>query len=171
VPEIEVVLGDITSEQLDAIVNAANGSLLGGGGVDGAIHRAAGPALLEACRELRRTSLPDGLAVGDAVATVAGDLHARWVIHTAGPDRWAGQTDPTLLRSCFDRSLEVAGEVGARTIAVPAVSAGIYGWDPDAVAYIAMGAARDADPAGGVELIRFVLANDRVHAAFAAALP
>ncbi len=165
-----MVLGDITRQRVDAIVNAANGSLLGGGGVDGAIHRAAGPALLEACRELRRTTLPDGLPVGEAVATTAGHLQARWVIHTVGPDRWAGQTDPTLLRSCFDRSLEVAAELGARTVAIPAVSAGIYGWDPDAVAYIAMGAARDADPAGGVDLVRFVLANDRVHAAFVAAV-
>src|SRR5688500_15498505 len=112
--------GDITKDaEADAIVNAANSSLLGGGGVDGAIHRAAGPALLEECRELRRTSLPDGLPVGRAVATGAGDLAARWVIHTVGPNRHAGETDPALLASCFASSLAEATRVGARTIAFP----------------------------------------------------
>src|SRR5207342_656837 len=100
---------------------AANSSLLGGGGVDGAIHTAAGPRLLDECRQLRQTSLPDGLPVGDAVATGAGDLNIRWVIHTVGPNRHRGQTDPALLASCFTRSLEVAREVGARSIAFPAV--------------------------------------------------
>ena len=166
---ITCVLGDITAETTDAIVNAANSSLLGGGGVDGAIHRAAGPRLLAACRELRATTLPDGLPVGDAVATPGFDLPARWVIHTVGPNRHAGQTDPALLASCFTRSLDVATEVGARTVSFPAVSAGIYGWEPDAVARIALGAVR-AHPAPGVEAIRFVLFSDRLLGAFEAAV-
>ena len=111
---IEIVEGDITTLDVDAIVNAANSSLLGGGGVDGAIHAAAGPSLLEECRELRRTSLTDGLPVGAAVATGAGRLAARWVIHTVGPDRHAGQTDPALLASCFESSLAEAARVGER---------------------------------------------------------
>jgi len=102
---IEAVEGDITAQALDAIVNAANSSLLGGGGVDGAIHAAAGPALLAECREVRRTAYPLGLPVGAAVATGAGDLAARWVIHTVGPNRHAGQTDPALLAPCFTSSL------------------------------------------------------------------
>ena len=102
---IESVEGDITTEHVDAIVNAANSSLLGGGGVDGAIHRAAGPHLLEECRELRRTAYPRGLPVGEAVATGAGNLPTRWVIHTVGPNRHVGQTDPALLASCFETSL------------------------------------------------------------------
>ncbi|MET0902782.1 MAG: O-acetyl-ADP-ribose deacetylase [Acidimicrobiales bacterium] len=169
-PRIEVVQGDITREQVDAIVNAANRSLLGGAGVDGAIHRAAGPALLEECRELRRTTHPHGLAVGDAVATGAGDLAARWVIHTVGPNRGAGETDPALLASCFDASLARARELGATTIAFPAVSAGLYGWDPADVARIALASARDPSNTGDLEVIRFVLFNEEAYAAFAAAL-
>ena len=112
--------GDITTVAVDAIVNAANSSLLGGGGVDGAIHRAAGPELLAACRDLRASSHRDGLPVGDAVATPGFALPARWVIHTVGPNRHAGQTDPQLLASCFRRSLEVADELGVVCLAVPA---------------------------------------------------
>src|SRR4051794_29110346 len=126
--ELTAELGDITTVDTDAIVNAANPSLLGGGGVDGAIHRAAGTRLLDACRELRQTTLPHGLSVGDAVATPGFALPARWVIHTVGPNRHAGETDPELLASCFRRSLDVASDVRARTVAFPAVSAGIYGW-------------------------------------------
>jgi len=171
-PELSVEQGDITRSRVDAIVNAANSSLLGGGGVDGAIHAAAGPRLLEACRELRRTRLPDGLPVGDAVATPGFDLPARWVVHTVGPNRHAGQTDPALLASCFTRSLDVAAEVGARTVAFPAVSAGVYGWAPDDVARIAVGAVRGwarARP-GGIDQVRFVLFNAPVLAAFRTAL-
>jgi O-acetyl-ADP-ribose deacetylase (regulator of RNase III) len=177
---IEAVRGDITREHLDAIVNAANSTLLGGGGVDGAIHDAAGPALLAECRELRRTVLPDGLAVGDAVATGAGLLPARWVIHTVGPNAYRGQRDPALLASCFTRSLDVAAQVGAASVAFPAVSAGIYGWDVHDVARIAVGAIRAwaeaavgaPTPARGrhVQLVRFVLFADAVLAAFEAAL-
>ena len=110
---ITAELGDITTVDVDAIVNAANSSLLGGGGVDGAIHRAAGPELLAACRALRASSHRDGLPVGEAVATPGFALPARWVIHTVGPNRHAGQTDPDLLASCFSRSLDVADELSA----------------------------------------------------------
>jgi len=169
---LEAVGGDITTQQVDAIVNAANSSLLGGGGVDGAIHAAAGPRLLEACRELRRTVLPDGLPVGGAVATPGFDLPSRWVIHTVGPNRHAGQTDPALLASCFTTSLDVAAGLGARTVAFPAVSAGVYGWDVRVVARVAAGAVQEWAPANdgsSVELVRFVLFSDASLAAFTTA--
>lgn len=168
---IEAVRGDLTTEQVDAIVNAANSSLLGGGGVDGAIHAAAGPALLRECRELRRTRLPSGLDVGDAVATGAGDLPCRWVVHTVGPNRHAGQTDPALLASCFARSLAVAREVGARTVAFPAVSAGVYGWDVDEVARVAVRTVQQECAAHeGIDRVRFVLFSEPALGAFRAAL-
>jgi O-acetyl-ADP-ribose deacetylase (regulator of RNase III) len=122
--EIEVVEGDITVQDVDAVINAANSRMRGGGGVDGAIHTAGGPAILEDC--VRR--FRDGLATGDAGWTTAGELPARWVIHVVGPNRNAGQTDRTLLTSCYRRALEVADELGARTLAFPLVSAGVYGW-------------------------------------------
>jgi O-acetyl-ADP-ribose deacetylase len=137
---VEAVQGDITRQEVDAIVNAANSTLLGGGGVDGAIHRAAGPELLEACKELRATRYPDGLPVGDAVETPGFGLPARWVIHTVGPNRHRGEWSPTLLASCFMRSLEVAVRIGASSIAFPAISAGAYGWPMDEVADIAVDA-------------------------------
>jgi O-acetyl-ADP-ribose deacetylase len=164
---VEAVRGDITTERVDAIVNAANRSLLGGGGVDGAIHRAAGPRLLAACREVRRDAYPDGLPVGEAVATTGANLAARWVIHTVGPNWHRGQRDPDLLRSCFTRSLDVAGQVGAGSVAFPAVSAGVYGWAPGLVARIAVDAVRDEDHGVGVELVRFVLFGDTLEADFA----
>ncbi|MFT4294628.1 MAG: O-acetyl-ADP-ribose deacetylase [Micropruina sp.] len=166
---IEAVRGDLTAETTDAIVNAANSSLLGGGGVDGAIHAAAGPRLLEACRRVRRTSWPDGLPIGEAVATDAFDLPCRWVIHTVGPNAHRGQTDPALLASCFTRSLDIAAELGATSIAFPAVSAGAYGWDPADVARIAVQAVRE-HPKPGIELVRFVLFGDRLLDAFRHAL-
>ena len=121
------VHGDITVQQVDAIVNAANSAMRGGGGVDGAIHRAGGPAVLEDCI----ARFPDGLATGDAGWTTAGDLPSRWVIHTVGPNHAAGQRDRSLLVSCYRRSLEVADELGARSVAFPLISAGIYGWPKD----------------------------------------
>lgn len=167
---VETVEGDITRQDLDAIVNAANSTLLGGGGVDGAIHVAAGPRLLEECRRLRRTTHPDGLPVGQAVATGAGDLPTRWVIHTVGPNRHRGQTDPALLASCFTASLDVAAEVGARSVAFPAVSAGAYGWPVADVAAIAMDAVRRwAERGEGVDLVRFVLFGAAAADAFEAA--
>ena len=167
--QIEAVRGDITREHVDAIVNAANSSLLGGGGVDGAIHAAAGPELLAECRELRRTVLPVGLPVGDAVATGAGRLPCRWVIHTVGPDARAGQTEPALLASCFSRSLDVAAQLGAATVAFPAVSGGVYGWDVHDVARIALTATRQwesAHAASTIVLVRYVLFSDAALAAF-----
>lgn len=166
---VEAVRGDLTTQRVDAIVNAANSSLLGGGGVDGAIHAAAGPRLLAACRELRATRLRRGLPVGDAVATPAFDLPCRWVIHTVGPNRHAGETDPALLASCFTRSLDVAAELGAASVAFPAVSAGIYGWDASDVARIAADAVR-RHPAPGVDVVRFVLFSEPLLAAFRSAL-
>ncbi|NKY38672.1 O-acetyl-ADP-ribose deacetylase [Cellulomonas septica] len=180
--KIEAVLGDITTQDVDAIVNAANSSLLGGGGVDGAIHAAAGPRLLEACRRVRRTEYPDGLPVGDAVATPGFDLPARWVVHTVGPNWNRGQRETADLASCFTRSLERAVEVGATSIAFPAVSAGAYGWDADEVARIGVAAARawqgsterpDEDGhthPSGIALVRFVLFSPPLLDAFERAL-
>jgi len=168
---IEAMRGDITTQHVDAIVNAANSALLGGGGVDGAIHAAAGPVLLEQCRELRRTTHRSGLAVGDAVATGAGDLPCHWVVHTVGPNRHRGQTDPALLASCFARSLAVARGLGARSIAFPAVGAGVYGWDADEVAAVAARTVRDECAAhDGIDVVRFVLFSERLFSAFGAAL-
>lgn len=128
---LRVVQGDITTVEVDAVVNAASSAMRGGGGVDGAIHAAGGPQILAACIE----RFPDGLPTGEAGWTTAGDLPARWVIHTVGPNHRAGQRDRRLLESCYRRSLEVADELGARSVAFPLVSAGIYGWPKgDAVA-------------------------------------
>lgn len=170
--QIEAVEGDITTERVDAVVNAANSQLLGGGGVDGAIHAAAGPALLAECRRLRAGRWHDGLPVGEAVATGAGELPARWVIHTVGPNRHRGQTNPALLASCFSRSLDVAAEVGARTVAFPAVSAGVYGWDPDEVASTAVTTVRAwvRDNPDDLDLVRFVLFSPGLHNSFSQAL-
>jgi O-acetyl-ADP-ribose deacetylase (regulator of RNase III) len=170
VASIEAVEGDITTELVDAIVNAANSSLLGGAGVDGAIHRAAGPDLMAQCRELRRTVYPHGLPVGQAVTTGAAGLPARWVIHTVGPNRHVGQTDPALLRSCFEASLREATKVGARSVAFPAVSAGAYGWDSVEVARIAVAAVRGSAHLVALDLVRFVLFGPPTYKAFIAAL-
>lgn len=123
-PTVIAVHGDITAQQVDAIVNAANRAMRGGGGVDGAIHRAGGPAVLADCI----ARFPRGLATGDAGWTTAGDLPAQWVIHTVGPNHAAGETDRSLLESCYSRSLAVADELGARSVAFPLISAGIYAW-------------------------------------------
>lgn len=166
---IDAVLGDLTRESADALVNAANSTLLGGGGVDGALHAAAGPALLAACRRVRKVQWPDGLPVGEAVATPAGDLPATWVIHTVGPNRNRGQTDESLLASAYARSLDVAAELGARTVAFPAIGAGAYGWDAPTAARVAITAVA-AHQRPGIERVRFVLFSERLHAAFAAEL-
>ena len=162
--------GDITTQQVDAIVNAANSSLLGGGGVDGAIHRRGGPAILAACRELRTGRYGGGLPAGQAVATTAGDLPARWVIHTVGPVYSASEDRSSLLASCFTESLRIAAELGARSVAFPAVSTGVYRWPMASAARIAVRAVREASY--GLELaeVRFVLFSADALAAFTAAL-
>jgi O-acetyl-ADP-ribose deacetylase (regulator of RNase III) len=153
---LEVVRGDITGEAVDAIVNAANSSLRGGGGVDGAIHRAAGPELKGACRAL------GGCGTGDAKATPGFGLAARWVIHTVGPvwrDGSAGEAE--LLASCYRRSLEVADQLGARSVAFPAISTGVYGYPAEAAAAVAVDTLRSASTS--VELVRLVAFDDRTR--------
>jgi O-acetyl-ADP-ribose deacetylase len=150
---LELHSGDITEQRVDAIVNAANSSLLGGGGVDGAIHRRGGPAILAACQELRRTSHPRGLPTGQAVATPAGDLPARWVIHTVGPVYSPHEDRADLLRSCYRSSLRVAAELGARSIAFPLVSAGVFGWPVDDALRQAIGVLQAAEQDGVVRLV------------------
>ncbi|MEU8844881.1 O-acetyl-ADP-ribose deacetylase [Streptomyces sp. NPDC048564] len=162
---IRLVQGDITRESVDAIVNAANSSLLGGGGVDGAIHRRGGPAILDECRKLRASRYGKGLPTGQAVATTAGELDARWVIHTVGPV-WAATEDRSeLLASCYRESLRVADELGARTVAFPAISTGIYGWPMDDGARIAVATVRAADTS--VEEVGFVLFDEAAYEEFA----
>ncbi len=163
--------GDITKAHVDAIVNAANASLLGGGGVDGAIHRAAGPALLDACRDIRASALPDGLPTGEAVVTSGFRLPARWVVHTVGPIQGEHPDDGSdLLRACHVQSLRAAATLGARTIAFPAISCGVYGWSPWDAAPIAVDAVRAYAPALGFTSVEFVLFNDDALAAFIAAI-
>jgi len=167
-PQLRAVQGDITTLGVDVIVNAANETLLGGGGVDGAIHRRGGPGILAECRQIRATRHPDGLPTGQAVATTAGNLPARWVIHTVGPVYAKGEDRSELLASAYRESLRVADELGARTVAFPAVSAGIYGWPLDSAATIAVGTVSGAET--GVEEARFVLFSEDVYDAFARAL-
>src|SRR5690242_10934135 len=128
---VVVIEGDITEQNVDAIVNAANETLLGGGGVDGAIHRRGGPAILEECERLRSTSHRAGLPDGEAVATSAGNLPARWVIHTVGPVYSPARDQTQVLRACYANSLAVADSLGAQTVAFPLISAGAYGWPLD----------------------------------------
>lgn len=158
------VHGDITTQQVDAIVNAANSAMRGGGGVDGAIHRAGGPAVLEDCI----ARFPDGLATGEAGWTTAGDLPSRWVIHTVGPNHAAGQRDRSLLVSCYRRSLEVADELGARSVAFPLISAGIYGWPKDDAIAAAVETISGADTA--VEEARIVAFDAQTQERVATAL-
>ncbi len=161
--EIDLALGDITQEFVDAIVNAANSSLLGGGGVDGAIHRAAGPELLAACRQL------NGCRTGDAKATPGFRLRAPWVIHTVGPVWRGGRSgEADLLASCYRRSLEVAVEVGARSVAFPAISTGVYGYPIEPAAEIAVQTIRGFE--GDVDRVRIVAFNEAVFASYEALL-
>jgi O-acetyl-ADP-ribose deacetylase (regulator of RNase III) len=150
---LELVSGDITEQRVDAIVNAANSSLLGGGGVDGAIHRRGGPTILAACQELRRTSHPSGLPAGQAVATPAGDLAARWVIHTVGPVYSPHEDRSELLRSCYRSSLQVADTLDVRSVAFPLISAGAFGWPLDDALRQAIGELRAADYPGVAQLV------------------
>ena len=161
---LELVSGDITTQHVDAVVNAANSSLLGGGGVDGAIHAAGGPQILAACRELRATTLPDGLPTGRAVATTAGRLPARWVIHTVGPVYGRDRAAEELLASAYRESLRVADELGAATVAFPSISTGAYGYPLHEAAPIAVRTVREAG--SGVGLVRFVLFGRAAYDAF-----
>ena len=152
---IDLVLGDITDSDFDVIVNAANNWLLGGGGVDGAIHRVGGPAILEECKKLRETRFPDGLPTGEAVETAAGNLKAKWVIHTVGPRYGSDENPAELLRAAYRNSFELAKNLGAKTIAFPAISAGIFGYPIEEAAAIAVEVARVFEK--DFERISFVL--------------
>ena len=166
--DVELVTGDITTQEVDAIVNAANTTPMGGGGVDGAIHEAGGPSILAECEQIRRTTFPDGLPTGLAVATGAGDLPARWVIHTVGPIYAASEDPAGELASCHTESLRVADEVEARTVAFPAISTGAFGYPVEEAAAVAVTAVRAAETA--VRQIRFVLFGRAAYAAFERAL-
>jgi O-acetyl-ADP-ribose deacetylase (regulator of RNase III) len=168
VPRIVLIEGDITGQEVDAVVNAANSSLMGGGGVDGAIHRNGGPMILEECKRLRANDWPNGLPTGKAAATTGGNLPARWVIHTVGPVYAMSEDRSALLSSCHSESLRVADELGAKTVAFPAISTGIYGYPLEEAAPVAIGAVRDADTA--VEEVRFVLFGRDAYEAFERAL-
>jgi len=169
IPEISLVEGDITKVAVDAIVNAANSSLLGGGGVDGAIHRAGGPRILDECRKLRASHYGRGLATGQAVATTAGDLPARWVIHTVGPVYTTLEDRSELLADCHRNALRVADELGASTVAFPAISTGIFGWPLRDAARIALDTVRATD-CTSVREARFVLFGSAAYNEFKARL-
>jgi O-acetyl-ADP-ribose deacetylase len=160
--------GDITQAEVDAVVNAANSSLMGGGGVDGAIHRAGGPEILAECKRIRSERYPEGLPTGQAVATTAGSLPARWVIHTVGPAYAASEDRSGLLASCHTESLRVADELGAGTVAFPAISTGVYGYPLDRAAPVAIRSVKEADTR--VEEVRFVLFDQPAYDAFRRAI-
>jgi O-acetyl-ADP-ribose deacetylase (regulator of RNase III) len=168
VARITLARGDITQQHVDAVVNAANSSLLGGGGVDGAIHRQGGPQILAECKRLRAERYPDGLPTGQAVATTAGNLPARWVIHTVGPVYAKSEDRSALLAGCHAESLRVADELGARTVAFPAISTGVYGYPVEEAAPVAVDAVSSADT--HVEEVRFVLFDEATYGAFAGAM-
>ena len=167
-PRILLVEGDLTAQKVNAIVNAANSSLMGGGGVDGAIHRRGGPEILEACRRIRAERYPDGLPVGRAVATPAGRLPSTWVIHTVGPVYSPSDDRSSLLSSCHTDTLRVADELGAATVAFPAISTGAYGYPVEAAASVAVRTVAHADTQ--VREVRFVLFERHTYDAFLAAL-
>jgi O-acetyl-ADP-ribose deacetylase (regulator of RNase III) len=164
VPRITLVEGDITEQAVDAIVNAANSSLMGGGGVDGAIHREGGPEILEECRRIRAERYPDGLPTGMAVATTAGKLAATWVIHTVGPVYSEEEDRSGLLASCHTEALKVADELGAKSVAIPAISTGVFGYPVERAATVAVRAVRGATTK--VEEVRFVLFDRSTLEAF-----
>jgi O-acetyl-ADP-ribose deacetylase len=163
-PKIDLVQGDITSQEVDAVVNAANGSLLGGGGVDGAIHRKGGPSILAECKALRAERYPEGLPTGEAVATTGGNLPARWVIHAVGPVYSRAEDRSELLAAAHLNSLRTADELGVGSLAFPAISTGVYGYPVVDAAVVALTAVRDAST--NVETVRFVLFDEATLRAF-----
>jgi O-acetyl-ADP-ribose deacetylase len=165
---ITLVEGDITAQEVDVVVNAANRSLLGGGGVDGAIHRRGGPRILAECRRVREERYPDGLPVGRAVTTTGGDLPAGHVIHVVGPVYGRERDAPSLLAACHTEALRLADELGARSIAFPAISTGAYGYPLEGAAAVAIRAVREAETR--LEEIRFVLFDPAAYEAFGRAL-
>lgn len=166
--KIILIQGDITEQDSDAVVNAANSSLMGGGGVDGAIHRKGGPSILDECKKIRAEKYPEGLPAGKAVATTAGNLPAKWVIHTVGPVYAKSRDRSGLLASCHTESLRIADELGAGTVAFPAISTGVYGYPLDEAAEVAIEAVTGA--ATSVEEVRFVLFDSSAFRAFEEAL-
>jgi O-acetyl-ADP-ribose deacetylase len=164
--KITFEMGDITDQDVDAIVNAANHTLMGGGGVDGAVHRRGGPEILAECKKLRESRFPDGLPTGQAVATTAGRLTARWVIHTVGPTYAASKDKSQLLADCFRNSLRIADELGAVTVAFPAISTGVYRWPVDDAARIALATVRASNTQ--VNEVRFVLFDQTAYDVFTA---
>ena len=164
--KITFVQGDITEQDVDAIVNAANHTLLGGGGVDGTIHRRGGPEILAECQKIRQERYPDGLPTGEAVATTGGRLRARWVIHTVGPTYAESKDKSQLLADCFRNSLQLADELGAATVAFPAISTGVYRWPLDDAARIALETVSASDTR--LDEVRFVLFDQRAYDAFSA---
>ncbi|MFD1149651.1 O-acetyl-ADP-ribose deacetylase [Saccharothrix hoggarensis] len=162
---IELVLGDITEQHVDVVVNAANSSLLGGGGVDGAIHRKGGPDVLAACRKLRAGHYGRGLGTGQAVATTAGRLPATWVVHTVGPVWSAAEDRSALLADCHRNSLRVAADLGARTVAFPAISTGIYRWPVESAARVALTTVAATD-LPEIATVRFVLFDRATYDVF-----
>jgi O-acetyl-ADP-ribose deacetylase len=167
-PRIVLVEGDITMQDVDAIVNAANSTLLGGGGVDGAIHDRGGLAILDECKKIRATEWPDGLPTGRAVATTGGDLPARWVIHTVGPVYSATEDRSGLLASCHTESLRIADELGAERVAFPAISTGVFGYPVEEASVVALEAVRRTETSVGQ--VRFVLFGHPAYEAFERAL-
>ena len=164
---IIIKTGDITKEKVCAIVNAANSSLLGGGGVDGAIHRAGGSEILESCKKIRQDQYPDGLPTGEAVATSAGNLPARYVIHTVGPIyHQCGKSCGTLLASCYMNALSVAEEIGCKDIAFPAISTGIYGYPKESAACIAYGVVKDFLEGNNSMKVTFIFHNSQDESLF-----
>jgi O-acetyl-ADP-ribose deacetylase (regulator of RNase III) len=163
-PRIVLERGDITEQDVDAVVNAANSTLLGGGGVDGAIHRKGGTAILAECQRIRREQFPDGLPTGRAVATTGGDLKAKWVIHTVGPVYAKSEDRSALLASCHTESLRVADELAAETVAFPAISTGVYGYPLEEAAPVALASVRGAETK--VQEVRFVLFDQEAYRAF-----
>ena len=165
---IDLLRGDITEFRADAIVNAANSSLMGGGGVDGAIHGAGGPSILTQTRRLRASQFPDGLPAGQAVSTNAGNLPAKWVIHTVGPVYSTEEDRSETLKKCYVASMELADKLSAASVAFPAISAGVYGWPMDDAARIAIEAVRSTDT--HIEVVTFVLFSGDALKAFERAL-